>query len=226
MLTSAVIIRAPGTIELGTLQLDDPGPDDLVVQTTHSGISTGTERLLWSGTMPNFPGMGYPLVPGYESTGSCRGCAPRGEMRRPRWASRVSSCPGARCFGDGARAVRRGGGASRGAAGSTGPCRSTRRSVNAACLLALAATAYHVTAQRGRRCQPDLIVGHGALGRLLARIAVASRRRTGGVGNQSGHAHRRGRKATTIITPDSRSRGAITVAFAMRSGDASPSWMV
>ena len=29
-----------------------------------SGISTGTERLLWSGRMPPFPGLGYPLVPG------------------------------------------------------------------------------------------------------------------------------------------------------------------
>ena len=34
-----------------------------------SGISTGTEKLLWSGRMPPFPGMGYPLVPGYESVG-------------------------------------------------------------------------------------------------------------------------------------------------------------
>ena len=32
-----------------------------------SGISTGTERLLFHGRMPAFPGMGYPLVPGYET---------------------------------------------------------------------------------------------------------------------------------------------------------------
>jgi myo-inositol-1(or 4)-monophosphatase len=36
----------------------------------HSGISTGTERLLWDGTMPPFPGLGYPLVPGYETVGT------------------------------------------------------------------------------------------------------------------------------------------------------------
>jgi 3-hydroxyethyl bacteriochlorophyllide a dehydrogenase len=39
-------------------------------------------------------------------------------------------------------------------------------------LLALAATAYHASASPHR--QPDLIIGHGVLGRLLARVAVAS----------------------------------------------------
>jgi 3-hydroxyethyl bacteriochlorophyllide a dehydrogenase len=38
-------------------------------------------------------------------------------------------------------------------------------------LMALAATAYHVTAAPHAE-QPDLIVGHGVLGRLLARLAV------------------------------------------------------
>jgi bacteriochlorophyllide a dehydrogenase len=40
-------------------------------------------------------------------------------------------------------------------------------------LLALAATAHHV-AGGVRERQPDLIVGHGVLGRLLARLAVAA----------------------------------------------------
>jgi 3-hydroxyethyl bacteriochlorophyllide a dehydrogenase len=39
-------------------------------------------------------------------------------------------------------------------------------------LLALAATAYHATAAKNALA-PDLIVGHGVLGRLLARITVA-----------------------------------------------------
>jgi 3-hydroxyethyl bacteriochlorophyllide a dehydrogenase len=38
-------------------------------------------------------------------------------------------------------------------------------------LLALAATAYHVT-QGNVHKQPDLIIGHGVVGRLIARIAV------------------------------------------------------
>jgi len=39
-------------------------------------------------------------------------------------------------------------------------------------LLALAATAYHAIAARGASA-PDCIVGHGVLGRLLARISIA-----------------------------------------------------
>ncbi len=69
MQTTAVILQGPRQISLDTLTLTAPGPRDLVVEVTHSGISTGTEKLFWSGTMPPFPGMGYPLVPGYELAG-------------------------------------------------------------------------------------------------------------------------------------------------------------
>jgi bacteriochlorophyllide a dehydrogenase len=44
-------------------------------------------------------------------------------------------------------------------------------------LLALAATAYHAVAGGGRRdpiVPPELIIGHGVLGRLLARMTVAA----------------------------------------------------
>jgi 3-hydroxyethyl bacteriochlorophyllide a dehydrogenase len=41
-------------------------------------------------------------------------------------------------------------------------------------LLALAATAYHAIAAKGASA-PDCIVGHGVLGRLLARISIAVR---------------------------------------------------
>jgi 3-hydroxyethyl bacteriochlorophyllide a dehydrogenase len=40
-------------------------------------------------------------------------------------------------------------------------------------LLALAATAYHATCAPGT-VQPDLIIGHGVLGRVLARLAVVA----------------------------------------------------
>jgi threonine dehydrogenase-like Zn-dependent dehydrogenase len=40
---------------------------DLEVEVGPSGIRTGTERLLWDCTMPPLPGLGYPLVPGYET---------------------------------------------------------------------------------------------------------------------------------------------------------------
>jgi hypothetical protein len=67
--TEAVILRGPKDIGVGALGLTDPGPGDLVVDIAWSGISTGTEKLFWTGDMPPFPGMGYPLVPGYEAAG-------------------------------------------------------------------------------------------------------------------------------------------------------------
>ena len=67
METVAVVLEQPGKLALRTVALQEPGADDLVVDAVWSGISSGTERLLWAGRMPHFPGMGYPLVPGYET---------------------------------------------------------------------------------------------------------------------------------------------------------------
>ena len=67
--TLAVLLNRPKDLTLETVVLSNPGPEDLVVEIKHSGISTGTEKLFWSGAMPPFPGMGYPLVPGYEAAG-------------------------------------------------------------------------------------------------------------------------------------------------------------
>ena len=67
--TLAVVLQQPEQLSLARLALTAPGAADVVVDIDYSGISTGTEKLLWSGRMPHFPGMGYPLVPGYESVG-------------------------------------------------------------------------------------------------------------------------------------------------------------
>lgn len=164
MKTLAVTIREPKIIELSRLDLDDPGPDDVVVETAYSGISTGTERLFWSGEMPPFPGMGYPLVPGYESVGHVVD-APSAHK------SKIGSfvfVPGASCFGP-----------VKGLFGATAshlvvpaprvvPIDESIGEKGA--LLALAATALHASADGA--AQPDLIIGHGVVGRLLARIAV------------------------------------------------------
>ena len=156
--TLAVILSAPRELTLQRLALTRAAADDVVVDVEWSGVSTGTERLLWSGEMPPFPGMGYPLVPGYETVGRIAGGARDGE--------RVF-VPGARCFGPvhglfggaasrlvvpGARAIPIGDGLGEGGV-----------------LLALAATAQHAMAGF---TPPDLIVGHGVLGRMLARLAL------------------------------------------------------
>lgn len=163
----AVVLTAPGRLALSRLPLDAAGPEDVVVDIEWSGISTGTERLLYTGTMPHFPGMGYPLVPGYESVG--RISAAGGAAGR-RVGERVF-VPGARCFGD----VRGlfGGAASRVVVPAGRVAAFDERLGEEGVLLALAATARHALALPGAAL-PDLIIGHGVLGRLLARLAALS----------------------------------------------------
>ena len=82
MLSSlAVVLEEPKRVTLERLALDEPAADDVTVETLWSGVSAGTERLLFKGRMPAFPGMGYPLVPGYESVGTGCRCWPRRQDR-------------------------------------------------------------------------------------------------------------------------------------------------
>jgi 3-hydroxyethyl bacteriochlorophyllide a dehydrogenase len=163
----AVILTAPGSLSLDALALTDPGPGDLVVEIAHSGISTGTEKLFWTGRMPPFPGMGYPLVPGYEAAGEV---VEAGSETGFRTGEHVF-VPGASCY-LGAHGLF-GGAAARVVTRAARVTRIDRGHGPAGALLALAATARHAMAGPGAHV-PDLIVGHGVLGRLLARLTIAA----------------------------------------------------
>src|ERR1700759_5313134 len=65
----AVVLEKPGQLSLQRLPLAEASEGHLAVEIEWTAISTGTERLLFEGRMPAFPGMGYPLVPGYEAVG-------------------------------------------------------------------------------------------------------------------------------------------------------------
>jgi 3-hydroxyethyl bacteriochlorophyllide a dehydrogenase len=166
MQSVAVVMEEPRRMKLASLLLDEPGPADVVVETRWSGVSAGTEKLLFTGRMPFFPGMGYPLVPGYESVGLVVGAGPESGLS----VGVNVFVPGARCFGS--VSVVHGGSASHlvvpGArAAQVDPALGER-----AVLLALAATALHAV-KIADPAGPTLIVGHGALGRLIARLVVA-----------------------------------------------------
>lgn len=167
MRTNAVILKGPRDIGVTALTLTAPGPTDLVVDITHSGISTGTEKLFWTGEMPPFPGMGYPLVPGYEAAGEI---VEAGNMTGFKVGERVF-VPGANCY-EGAFGLF-GGAASRIVTDSSRVTRIDPALGAEGALLALAATARHAMAGMNKAV-PDLIVGHGVLGRLLARLTVAA----------------------------------------------------
>jgi threonine dehydrogenase-like Zn-dependent dehydrogenase len=51
-LARAFWLREPGAGEIRAVRLRDPGPDDVVVRTLHSGISRGTETLVFRGGVP------------------------------------------------------------------------------------------------------------------------------------------------------------------------------
>ena len=171
MNTMAIVMEQPEHLALSRLALTPPGDDDVVVDIEYSGISTGTEKLLWTGKMPQFPGMGYPLVPGYESVGRVVSAGPNaGHV-----AGERVFVPGARCFGE----VRGlfGGAASKLVVAGSRVVPVSDELGERAVLLALAATAYHAVAHTrkgGPIVPPDLIVGHGVLGRLLARMTVVA----------------------------------------------------
>ena len=166
MQTTAVVMNAPGQVMLSRLALSPPGPADVVVDIDWSGISAGTERLLWMGRMPDFPGMGYPLVPGYESVGHVVEAGPQSE----RHAGEIVFVPGAKCFGE-VRGLFGGAAAQLVLPGARAVPIDTDLGERGT-LLALAATAYHAIAAAGAT-PPELIIGHGVLGRLLARITLA-----------------------------------------------------
>lgn len=121
--------------------------------------------MLFRGTMPSFPGMGYPLVPGYESVSRIIEAGPQSGHR----VGETVFVPGANCFA--------------GAAGLFGASASRLIVPGArvfevgaaigedAVLLALAATALH--AVRRAHGPVGLVIGHGVLGRLIARIVIA-----------------------------------------------------
>ncbi len=167
MESTAVILNGPRDIGLGALDITAPASGDLVIDIAHSGISTGTEKLFWTGEMPPFPGMGYPLVPGYEAVGEVVEAGPETGYSV---GDRVF-VPGSNCF-VGAHGLF-GGAASRLVSAADRVIRIDPALKAEGALLALAATARHAMAGPGKAV-PDLIVGHGVLGRLLARLTVAA----------------------------------------------------
>jgi 3-hydroxyethyl bacteriochlorophyllide a dehydrogenase len=208
---TAVVLEEPEKLALSQLDLAAPGDGDIVVDMEVSGISTGTERLLWTGQMPHFPGMGYPLVPGYESLGRVSQADSASGLQE---GDRVF-VPGARCFGE----VRGlfGGAASRVVVPASRVVKVSDVLGEGAVLLALAATAYHAVQAKDAKL-PELIVGHGTLGRLLARVTLA----LGGPAPtvwETNPARQTGAEGYTVVAPEDDGRRDYAAIYDV-SGDA------
>jgi 3-hydroxyethyl bacteriochlorophyllide a dehydrogenase len=152
---------------LRAVGLVQPGDADCVVEVLWSGISTGTERLLWDGRMPAFPGLAYPLVPGYESVGRVVEAGVDSGLE----AGDLVFVPGSPGFTD----VRGlfGASAERLVVEGRRLLPISESLGENGVLLALAATAYHAVTRLSHEQLPELIVGHGVLGRLMARTVLS-----------------------------------------------------
>jgi len=159
----AIVLDEPRRIGVRPVTLREPEAADAIVAVHHTSISAGTERLLWEGRMPEFPGMGYPLVPGYETVGRVEEAGPDSPLS----AGDAVFVPGAHSFND-VRALF--GGAAERLVVKPARVHVVDSADEASALLALAATAHHAIAVGG---VPELVIGHGVLGQLLARITVA-----------------------------------------------------
>ncbi len=188
--STAIVMDSPGAIAHRLVELTDPTDNDLVVDIALSGISTGTEKLLWEGTMPAFPGLKYPLIPGYEAVGTV---VRNSDTSSVEIGTRVF-VPGSTGFSGDVRGLF-GASASKLVVPEKRVHAIGELASDQAVLLALAATAMHIVTHQLRQTNtrtlttnqapnpitvdqliaaaPELIVGHGTLGRLLARICVA-----------------------------------------------------
>jgi len=196
MKTLAVILEGPERLALRTLELNPLGAGDVLVEIAFSGISSGTEKLLWTGRMPQFPGMGYPLVPGYESVGRVVDAGSKARGRIGDWVF----VPGANCYTN-ARGLF-GGTARQVVVPSPRALPVPETLGENGVLLALAGTALHAI---NGGTAPDLIIGHGVLGRLLARLTVALGAKAPTVW-ETNPARRKGTEGYRVIAPEEDDR--------------------
>ena len=170
MKARAVVFAEAGRLEMRDVTLREPGADEVVVDTSFSSISSGTERLLFNGALPGMPHLRYPLVPGYEAAGTVTSVGRDVEDVREGDSVFVG---GSMCYtdvaaafgGQSSRLIKRG--------NQVVPLRGI--DVAQAPLLALAATALHgvnrLGAVSGERVA---ILGAGAVGQLAACFLTAA----------------------------------------------------
>lgn len=207
MNANAIVFQQPCKLSVRSLPLRSMVDGDVEVEVSHSGISTGTERLLWDGSMTPFSGMGYPLVPGDETVGRVirtQGVCGHGKNHicEGDWVF----VPGSYSF-EGAHNLF-GGAGSRLIVPHDRAVRLASDLGARAVLLALAATAYHTVSRGGvgePASPPDLIIGHGVMGRLLARLTVAAGAPAPVVWETQAR-HQSGAEGYTVIAPDDDER--------------------
>ena len=168
--THAIVFAAPGVLGTHEASLREAAADEVVVDTRYSSISAGTERLLFSGKLPGFPALRFPLVPGYESAGVVVRAG--ADVRDVEVGDEVF-VGGSMCYtdvagvfgGNAARLIKR--------ASQVVPLHGIP--LAQAPLLALAATSLHGIRRLGDVTDRHVcVLGMGAIGQFAARFLVAA----------------------------------------------------
>ena len=170
MKARAVVFTEPGRLDFREVTLREPEPDEVIVETAFSSISSGTERLLFAGKLPGFPHLRFPFVPGYEAAGTVHSVGREVTSVKPGDGVFVG---GSMCYTDVAAAF--GGQSSHliKKAAQVVPLRGIP--VAQAPLLALAATALHGVLRLGDVNGARVaVLGMGAVGQLAAAFLTAA----------------------------------------------------
>lgn len=67
MQAQAILFTDVNTVEFQAIEVPDPAPDEVLIQTAYSCVSPGTELRCLAGQQPG--GAAYPFIPGYALTG-------------------------------------------------------------------------------------------------------------------------------------------------------------
>lgn len=169
MQSRAVVIAEAGRVELQTVKLCEPGPDDVIIETAYTSISAGTERMLLAGAMPH-PMLQLPVVPGYETVGRV---VEVGDNAPAALQDAWVYVGGSMCY-EGINAAWGGQSATIITRADRVVRVDTLPEPRLGVLLALSATALHgIDVLEVAEGQRVLILGQGPVGQLAARIASA-----------------------------------------------------
>ena len=168
--TRAIVFAAAGELALRDVSLRVEAADEVTVDIAYSSISSGTERLIFGGTLPGFPMLRFPLVPGYEAVGTI---AHVGEYVTDVAVGDTVFVGGSMCYtdalglfgGNAARLIKK--------ASLVVPLHGI--SLSRAPLLALAATSLHGIRRLGDvRGKRIAVLGLGAIGQFAARFLASA----------------------------------------------------
>ena len=164
---TAVVFEQPGQLAVRPVALAEPGARRLRGGCRVERHQHGHRAAFVARRMPAFPGLAYPLVPGYETVGRVSAVGSSCELS----VGQRVFVPGSRGFTDVQGLF--GGAAERLVVDAERVTPLAESLGEEATLLALAATAYRAVTRGPAGSLPDLIIGHGVLGRLAARMVVA-----------------------------------------------------